>query len=83
MKLKRKTKLNAVCYKVPNMNLVLNSLHMNMTAGEYIRKSQNIGKSLLSENWIFDKEINGNSSHKLYSYKCRNGTVLTLDQKLK
>jgi hypothetical protein len=82
MKLNRETKLNAVCYKVPNMNLVLHSFHMNMTADEYIRKSHNIGKSLLFEKWVFVRKETTNSSHTLYFYKCPNGSIVTVDQRL-
>lgn len=82
MKLKRKTKLNAVCYVVPKIDIVLNSLHMNMTADEYIRKSKNIGKSLLHENWVFVKKEPTNNSQTLYLYECPNGSIVTLDQRL-
>ena len=82
MKLKRKTKLNAVCYVVPKIDIVLNSLHMNMTADEYIRKSKNIGEGLLHENWVFVKKEPTNNSHTLYLYECPNGSIVTLDQRL-
>jgi hypothetical protein len=83
MKLRRNTKLNGVSYKIPDMNLVFDSFHMNMTAEEYIRRSYFICKSLLDEDWIFVKKGPINNLHTVFLYKCKNGTILTLDQKLK